>query len=159
MYEDIGKKIKGLAKAAFVIEAIAAVIYGIVLLCEDEDLLFIAFLVWIAGFLVSWVSSWFLYGFGELIDQVCYIAENTQPRDRISEILPWTQNKPQVQPTAHTQSPTSKDAKSNSTNGKDASNPPVSAEIINGEKVCPKCGQSQRADRRVCWSCGQQFDN
>ena len=36
---------------------------------------------------------------------------------------------------------------------------PVSAEISNGEKVFPKCGQSQKIDRRVCWSCGQPFDN
>ena len=37
--------------------------------------------------------------------------------------------------------------------------PPVSATISNGEKVCPKCGLSQRANRSVCWSCGQRFDH
>ena len=36
---------------------------------------------------------------------------------------------------------------------------PISAELKNGEKVCPKCGTAQKADRHVCWSCGQQFDN
>ena len=36
---------------------------------------------------------------------------------------------------------------------------PMSATIKDGEKVCPKCGTTQRIDRRVCWSCGQQFDN
>jgi len=36
---------------------------------------------------------------------------------------------------------------------------PVSAEIKDSEKVCPKCGTVQKADRRVCWSCGQHFDN
>ena len=38
-------------------------------------------------------------------------------------------------------------------------NAPVSAEIKDGEKVCPKCGTAQRADRKVCWSCGQHFAN
>ena len=38
-------------------------------------------------------------------------------------------------------------------------NPPVSAMINNGQKVCPKCGLSQRENRSVCWSCGQRFDN
>ena len=38
-------------------------------------------------------------------------------------------------------------------------NAPVSAEIIDGEKVCPKCGTKQKASRWVCWSCGQRFDN
>lgn len=47
----------------------------------------------------------------------------------------------------------------NEPNDVNKGNPPVSAEISNGEKVCPKCGQSQRANRKVCWSCGQHFDN
>ena len=38
-------------------------------------------------------------------------------------------------------------------------NAPMAANFVNGEKVCPKCGQPQRSDRRVCWSCGQHFDN
>ena len=38
-------------------------------------------------------------------------------------------------------------------------NEPISAEIKDGEKICPKCGTAQKADRRVCWSCGQPFDN
>ena len=68
-----------------------------------------------------------------------------------SETPPLVRNETQVQPVALTQASNSKNV------NKD--NPPVSAEISNGEKVCPKCGQSQRADRRACWSCGQQFDN
>ena len=68
-----------------------------------------------------------------------------------NETLSFVRNETQIQPAAHTQASNSKDV------NKD--NPPVSAEISNGEKVCPKCGQSQRADRSVCWSCGQQFDN
>ena len=38
-------------------------------------------------------------------------------------------------------------------------NAPVSAEIVDGEKVCPKCGTKQKVSRCVCWSCGQPFDN
>ena len=60
-------------------------------------------------------------------------------------------NEPQNRPTTYTETSNIKDV--------NKTNPPVSAEISNGEKVCPKCGQSQRVDRRVCWSCGQQFDN
>ncbi len=36
---------------------------------------------------------------------------------------------------------------------------PAKAMVVNGENVCPKCGLSQKADRRVCWSCGQRFEN
>ena len=77
-------------------------------------------------------------------------AENKVVSNK-SETPPLVRNETQVQPVALTQASNSKDV--------NKENPPVSAEISNGEKVCPKCGQSQRADRRVCWSCGQQFDN
>ena len=39
MYDNIGGKIKGLAKAVFIVEAIAAVITGIALMAIDEDLI------------------------------------------------------------------------------------------------------------------------
>ena len=35
-------------------------------------------------------------------------------------------------------------------------NPPVIARTNNGERVCPMCGQSQKAGK-ICWSCGHQF--
>ena len=38
MYDNIGGKIKGLAKAAFIVEDIAAIIVGIVLWVETEEL-------------------------------------------------------------------------------------------------------------------------
>ena len=40
-------------------------------------------------------------------------------------------------------------------NGKASDN----AEIKDGEKICPQCGMKQKADRHICWSCGQRFDN
>lgn len=86
MYENIGKKIKGFAKAAFVIEAIASVIGGFVLLAEDADMVFFALLAVAGGIAAALISSWFIYGFGELIDKVCAIEshmrgeESQQPR-------------------------------------------------------------------------------
>ena len=78
MYDNIGGQIKGLAKAVFIVEAIAAVITGIALMASDEDMIPIGLLVMVVGPLVAWVSSWLLYGFGELIDKVCEIATNTK---------------------------------------------------------------------------------
>lgn len=74
MYDNIGKKIKALAKASFIVEAIATVIVGLVLLTESEEPIFL--LVLFFGPVVAWVSSWLLYGFGELIDKVCDIERN-----------------------------------------------------------------------------------
>ncbi len=85
MYDNIGGKIKGLAKAIFIVEAIAAVITGIALMASDEDMIPIGLLVMVVGPLVAWISSWLLYGFGELIDKTCDIARNTHGGERKSE--------------------------------------------------------------------------
>lgn len=77
MYNNIGGKIKVLAKSAFIVETIASVIAGIVFLFDYETVV-LGLIIIIAGPLVAWVSSWLLYGFGELIDKVTEIACNTR---------------------------------------------------------------------------------
>ena len=74
-YENIGNKIKGLAQMVFVVEAIAAVITGIALMATDEVLILYGLLVLIVGPIVAWVSSWLLYGFGQLVENSDIIAE------------------------------------------------------------------------------------
>lgn len=78
MYENIGGKIKGLAKATFIVEAIAAVITGIILMVDNDDMIPFGLVLLIVGPAIAWASSWLLYGFGELIDKVCEIAKNTK---------------------------------------------------------------------------------
>ncbi|MDD5916956.1 MAG: hypothetical protein PUC63_05445 [Clostridiales bacterium] len=77
MYDNIGRKIKGLAKAIFVAQGISMAIIGIVLMCMDEDLILYGVLTLILGPILAWISSWLLYGFGELIDKVSDIERNT----------------------------------------------------------------------------------
>lgn len=85
MYDNIGGKIKGLAKASFIVAAIAEVITGIALMAADEDLILYGLLVMVVGPIVAWVSSWLLYGFGELIDKASDIERNTRGGERKSE--------------------------------------------------------------------------
>jgi hypothetical protein len=85
MYDNIGGKIKGLAKAGFIVEAIVAVITGIALMASDDDLIIVGVLVLLLGPIVAWVSSWLLYGFGEIIDKTCSIERNTRGGERKSE--------------------------------------------------------------------------
>ena len=75
LYFDIGKKIKNWAIWMAIIEAIGSVITGIVLLFDD--LWWVGLLCILLGPIVAWVNTWILYGFGELIDKACDIAENT----------------------------------------------------------------------------------
>ena len=76
-YNNIGGKIKGLAKAAFIVEAIAAVLSGIVMFIEDDDMFLMAVLVAVVGPIVAWVGSWLLYGFGQLIENSDTLVKNT----------------------------------------------------------------------------------
>ena len=77
MFNEVGKKIKGLAKGLFVVEAIGAVIAGIGVISEGGDSVIIGLLTMIIGPAVAWVCALLLYGFGELIDKVCDIEEST----------------------------------------------------------------------------------
>ena len=78
LYENIGKKIKDWAKWIFVLEAIAAVISGLALLFDGGDGWLIGLLLILAGPLVALVSTWLLYGFGELIVKTSANERNTQ---------------------------------------------------------------------------------
>lgn len=79
MFDNIGGKIKGLAKAIFIIATIIFIIAGLVMLSDGGDTAMITGIVTIiVGPLAAWVSSWLLYGFGELIEKTTEIAENTR---------------------------------------------------------------------------------
>ncbi len=70
MFNNIGAKIKGLAIGTFIVETLGALITGICLWADWGDtegfLLFLA--IGVGGSLVAWISSWFIYGYGELIE-------------------------------------------------------------------------------------------
>ena len=73
MYDNIGKKIKLLARIITIIAVIASIIAGIILMALEQywGIIFIILFPF-----VLWVSSFILYGFGELIDNTCDIERN-----------------------------------------------------------------------------------
>lgn len=71
MFDNIGDKIKKLAKVETVIGIGISIIMGFLLLVNGSiHSIFTGILVMILGVLISWVSSFALYGFGELIEKV-----------------------------------------------------------------------------------------
>lgn len=68
MFDNIGGKIKTLAQVVTWIGIIASVISGIVLMSIAEEMIFVGLMVMIFGALMSWVSSFVLYGFGQLVE-------------------------------------------------------------------------------------------
>ena len=76
MFQNIGGKIKGLAVTAFILEALGLVIAGIGLAVSAryEDEMMAGILTLLLGPVIAWVSSWLLYGFGELIEKVSILS-------------------------------------------------------------------------------------
>lgn len=79
MFENIGSKIKALAKVICWAGIIISLIVGIVMLASGGDVgSGVGLVVIIVGGLGSWIGSFFTYGFGELIEKTTEIAENTK---------------------------------------------------------------------------------
>ena len=96
LYENIGEKIKSWAKWIFIIEAISAVVSGFVLMGNDDAV--VGLIVLLAGPLVAWVSSWILYAFGQLVDDVhasrCLGDTKSFERTKAESTHSVPQNKP-----------------------------------------------------------------
>ena len=102
MYNNIGGKIKAIAAIAGWICLILGIIACIIFWVTDEDLILTGLVSLIFG-IAGLVSSWFLYGFGQLVDDVERIRalllstryseqprKNTQKTEKVSEITAAT---------------------------------------------------------------------
>ena len=88
MYNNIGANIKILAQVIAWVGIIGSVITGFILIAQGADsyyggevLVGIGIGILLVGSLMSWISSWFMYGFGELIEKTTEIAKNTSFSD------------------------------------------------------------------------------
>ena len=81
MFDNIGKKIKMLARIGTWIGIVSSVICFIVFVSIDDDLFLIGLCVALLGPLLSWISSFVLYGFGQLVENSDIIAENMPKRE------------------------------------------------------------------------------
>lgn len=92
MFDNIGKKIKSLASILCWVGIIASVITAIIMFIMVEEgpysteglFMGLGFAFLIIGPLSAWASSFFMYGFGELIDKTCDIERNTRGGERKS---------------------------------------------------------------------------
>ena len=72
LYNNIGRKIQHLAFWGFVVEAIGAVVGGVAMLIDENA---VGIVLLIVGPIVAWVSSWLLYAFGQLVENVAHMDE------------------------------------------------------------------------------------
>ena len=69
MYNNAGKQIKNLVATIAIIEVIACVIIGIIVMCVGYDLWWIGLIIIVAGVFSAWIGYLFLYAYGELVDK------------------------------------------------------------------------------------------
>ena len=80
MFDNIGGKMKGLAVIICCIGIAASVIFGLSLMSNDVPLAGV--IVIVAGSLSSWIGSFALYGFGQLVensDTMVRLLRQNQP--------------------------------------------------------------------------------
>jgi hypothetical protein len=92
MYTNIGKKIKSLAVVICIVFIVLSVLIGLVAMAYDDKLIPIALLAIIAAALISWLSSFVLYGFGELVENSAKIAAQKEPQHSIRQANTYQQN-------------------------------------------------------------------
>ena len=84
MFNNIGRKIKTFAKVMCWIGIIASVVAGLVMIATSFSSyapaagIVAGILTAVLGSLFSWVGSFMMVGFGELIEKTTEIAENTR---------------------------------------------------------------------------------
>ena len=93
MWDNIGGKIKGVAKFIAWFGIIFSIIIGIILFSIGGNLYYggifigIGLFIMIVGSLISWILSWFMYGFGELIVKTTKIERNTRASNIIYDYI------------------------------------------------------------------------
>ena len=93
MFNNIGGKIKALAKILCWIGIVASIITGIATIAAGTNTVrvngsyayvsgpAVGITIIIFGCLASWIGSFFAYGFGQLIENTDEIRKNTAPRE------------------------------------------------------------------------------
>ena len=79
LYKDIGNQIKGWAQSIFVIELICSIISVIILLANE--LVWLGLIVLICAPIIAFVSTWILYAFGQLVDDIHVLRNQSCPSE------------------------------------------------------------------------------
>lgn len=99
MFDNIGGKIKKLASFIAWLGIIISIIIGIAFMATDEELFLVGLIIAIIGGVSSWVGSFLLYGFGELVENSSIIAQKRNENFHESKVSNTTKYEEVVKPT------------------------------------------------------------
>ena len=86
MYSNIGNKIKVLAKISFLFNTVLSIFLAFLFFAIE--FIVVGTVTLILGPIIAWISSWLLYGFGEIVSLLNSInckLDNTNKESEISE--------------------------------------------------------------------------
>ncbi|MBR4067528.1 MAG: hypothetical protein IKK08_02735 [Clostridia bacterium] len=135
MFDNIGEKIKLVAKVNCAIIAVACVICGFGVMFNSSFLL--GLLIMAAGVLVGWAGSLVLYGFGELVDSTTVLRQAAEKQQ--------AQSAAPVASTPHAAA----ESKGYSLSSMAAQR----QSTVNGW-VCKKCNKRNNTTAMFCSDCG-----
>ena len=146
IFSNPGRRIKGCAKALFVVEIIIAVIGGIAMIASDDDMFLLALLTVAIGIAAGFVTALFLYAFGELVESS---QENRDINRQI--LLTLGGNAPQA-PQAPQYAPQYAPQQSAPAAPRPA--PVPSGDTTPGVWYCRSCGNATSNAYATCTQCG-----
>ncbi len=172
MFRNIGRKIKGLALVLFwislavgVLAALAGAIYFFIRARRDDIYVLLGILVLFVGcgvsFLISWIGSFFMYGFGQLIDDT-EINRHTNEKilarlDGGAAVRGGAPNPVYARPVAPPV-PETPAAPVPETPVAPVPETPA-APVPEGTWFCKRCGARNEAVAKFCFRCGLPNDN
>ncbi|MGN0487956.1 MAG: zinc-ribbon domain-containing protein [Ruminococcus sp.] len=143
MYNNVGKKIKGIATIVSAIGMIASIILGITMLSHGSEI-FNSLLVIAIGCLISWLGAINLYAFGQLVES----AQNIEKKlfgDETAQVS--TNEKKSVMEKINSRVNKAETGTTNSDNNYEAKStkcPVCNTEVVSNAAFCPKCGSKMK---------------
>ena len=175
MFDDIGKKIKGLATVIYVLGVIASVLGGgsIAFATREYSRFGYSFtaggvitgLITMAlGAVLSWAGSLSLYGFGELIDNMNTMKYNVNTMTELVKKIEKRNVTRAGKDNSDLYDTSDKniaatDADINAIMGMDESQKVVYVNRQARKIQCPFCGTVQSTNRSLCFLCSAKFED
>ena len=147
MFDNIGRKIKTLASVLAWIGIVLSIIYGLILLADGkDDNVVVGVIIIVVGSLCSWLSSFVLYGFGQLIENSDILVDQngiliSQGKKQVAT--------PATTDTTQKQTDAPLPVKSSPLPQTDTSNSTVKHRVR-----CTTCGNMVNCDENFCRTCG-----
>lgn len=170
LYENIGGRIKTLAKAFFVIDVVVSIIAGLVLFfmgaTEPEYfgyLILLAPVATVVGCVAAFLMSCPMYAFGELVETSAKNEKNTAQmlelmKEKDKKSAPTTPTAANTQ-TSSVQNSDPQPERQPTVPKADSRGKNAVAEAVSDEKIrCSECGFEQPKNRKLCWHCGARFE-